>query len=106
MPQVHNVLSNISAYPDSSEIPSIAEELSKAGYITAGFPAAFISEKNSTSTAASMIYNQSTVLNGPAFLQGCYQLAPYAILSRLGIIRESYLIRDSIEVNKHSILVL
>lgn len=100
MPQVHNVLSNISAYPDSPDIPSIAEELSKAGYITAGFPAAVHLGKKFNFDRGFWTYNQSTVVTGPPFLQGCYQLTPYAILSRLGIIKETFLVRNSREVNK------
>jgi len=99
MPQVHNVLSNISPYPDGPDIISIAEELSKAGYITAGFPAAVHLGRDFNFDRGFGTYNESTVISGPAFLQGCFQLTPFAIMSRLGIFKQTFLARDSREVN-------
>ncbi len=99
MPHEHGVFTNLSAFPDDPSIPSITEELYENGYQTAGFPAAIHMGKQFGFDRGFLLYNQSTVLNGPSWLQGYYQFAIFAVLSRLGIIKETYLSRDSGQVN-------
>ncbi len=99
MPHTHGVLTNISAYPDTPELSPLAHELNE-DYYTAGFPAAVHMGKDFNFDRGFRTYNQSTVISGPSWLQSYYQLAPIAILSRLGIIKETYLARNSRQVNR------
>ena len=100
MPHVHGVLTNISSYPEDPELPTIAAQLAQAGYRTVAFPAAVHMGREFDFDRGFQSFNQSTVLTRPDWLQNAYQLAPIAILSRLGIIRETYLVRDSRQVNR------
>ena len=99
MPHEHGVFTNISAYPDGEEFSTIAEELYSNGYITGGFPAAVHMGKPFNFDRGFSHYNQSTVLSGPSQIQSGFQVAPIAILSRLGVFRETHLARDSRQVN-------
>ena len=99
MPHEHGVFTNLSRFPDSPDIPGIAEDLTEAAYLTAGFPSAVQMGKKFNFDRGFQIFNQSTVVRGPDWLQGYYQFAPFAILTRLGIFEQTYIARDSRQVN-------
>jgi len=100
LPHTLGVFTNISQYPSDAELMTLAEELDLAQYRTAGFPAAVHLGSRFNFDRGFEVYNESTVLNGPDWLQSAYRLAPVAILSRLGIVRETYLARNSRQVNR------
>ncbi len=99
MPHEHGVLTNISAYPDGDSFETIAGELYRNGYVTAGFPSAVHMGRQFNFDRGFSHYNTSTVLSGPSNFQSGFQVAPIAILSRLGLFDETHLARNSRQVN-------
>ncbi|HDS30631.1 MAG TPA: hypothetical protein ENN67_06270, partial [Firmicutes bacterium] len=100
LPNEHGVFTNYISYPDSPEIPCIAEELREKGYFTCAFPSVVHMSKNFNFDRGFILYNQSTLLEGPSWIGDYLQFAPFAILSRLGIVRETFLNRNSRQVNQ------
>lgn len=99
MPGELDVLSNISSYPEKKEYAPLAEKLSRKYYLTAAFPSAVHLSRDFNFDRGFLEYNESTVLNNTAWLQDIWDIAPVAIAARLGIIKQTYLVRDSKQVN-------
>jgi arylsulfatase len=99
MPNEHGVFTNTSPYPAGVDFRTLAEDLWDRGYRTAGFPAAVHIGRQFNFDRGFRFYNQSTVTGDPQLLQSMFEIAPIAVLGRLGFFKQTYLIRDSDKVN-------
>jgi arylsulfatase A-like enzyme len=101
MPNVHGVFTNISKLPNNTlEHRTLAQDLSIKGYETAGFPSAVHMGRQFGFDKGFQTYNESTVMTGPVWLQSVYEIAPFAIAGRFGLFKQTYLARNSSQVNQ------
>jgi arylsulfatase A-like enzyme len=101
MPNIHGIFTNISKIPKiTGRFRTLAEDLSLAGYQTAGFPSAVHMGRQFGFDKGFETYNENTVISGPEWLQGVYEIAPFGIAGRLGLFKQTYLARNSSQVNQ------